>query len=243
MPEQPPKLLPVPEDWSRALAIAAHPDDLEYGAASAIARWTSQGKDVSYLMVTRGEAGIDSMHPDETGRLRVQEEINSARVVGVDSVEFLDHPDGIIEYGLPLRRDLARVIRKVKPDVLVTINHELTFGSGRLNMADHRAVGLAVLDAARDADNRWIFPELLEEGHEPWHGVKTVYIAAAPNITHYVDVTEFIDKGVDSLKEHRVYIDNLSQSFDPEDFLTWGAAAIGERAGCDYAVGFGVMEV
>ena len=243
MPEQPPKLLPIPEDWSRALAIAAHPDDLEYGAASAIARWTSQGKDVSYLMVTRGEAGIDSMHPDETGRLRVQEEINSARVVGVDSVEFLDYPDGVIEYGLPLRRDLARVIRKVKPDVLVTINHELTFGSGRLNMADHRAVGLAVLDAARDADNRWIFPELLDEGHEPWHGVKTVYIAAAPNITHYVDVTEFIDKGVDSLKEHRVYIDNLSQSFDPEDFLTWGAAAIGERAGCDYAVGFGVMEV
>ena len=243
MPEQPPKLLPIPEDWSRALAIAAHPDDLEYGAASAIARWTSQGKDVSYLMVTSGEAGIDSMHPDETGRLRVQEEINSARVVGVDSVEFLDYPDGVIEYGLPLRRDLARVIRKAKPDVLVTINHELTFGSGRLNMADHRAVGLAVFDAARDADNRWIFPELLEEGQEPWHGVKTVFIAAAPNITHYVDVTDFIDKGVDSLKEHRVYIDNLSQSFDPEEFLTWGAAAIGERAGCDYAVGFGVMDV
>ena len=243
MPEQPPKLLPVPEDWSRALAIAAHPDDLEYGAASAIARWTSQGKEVSYLMVTRGEAGIDSMHPDETGRLRVQEEINSARVVGVDSVEFLDYPDGVIEHGLPLRRDLARVIRKVKPDVLVTINHELTFGSGRLNMADHRAVGLAVLDAARDADNRWIFPELLDEGNEPWHGVKTVFIAAVPDITHYVDVTDFIDKGIESLKEHRVYIDNLSQSFDPEEFLTWGAAAIGERAGCDYAVGFGVMEL
>ena len=243
MAEQPPKLLPISEEWSRALAIAAHPDDLEYGAASAIARWTSQGKEVSYLMVTRGEAGIDSMAPDETGRLRVQEEINSARVVGVDSVEFLDYPDGVIEYGLPLRRDLARVIRKVKPDVLVTINHELTFGSGRLNMADHRAVGLGVLDAARDADNRWIFPELLDEGHEPWHGVKTVFIAADPNITHYVDVTDFIDKGIDSLKEHRVYIDNLSQSFDPEEFLTWGAAAIGERAGCDYAVGFGVMEL
>lgn len=243
MTDQPAKLLPIPEDWTRALAIAAHPDDLEYGAASAIARWTAQGKEVSYLMVTAGEAGIDSMHPDETGRLRMQEEINSARVVGVNSVEFLDYPDGVIECGLPLRRDLARVIRKVKPDVLVSINHELTFGSGRLNMADHRAVGLAVLDAARDADNRWIFPELLEEGYEPWHGVKTVFIAAHPTITHYVDVTDFIDKGVESLKEHRVYIDNLSQSFDPEDFLTWGAAAVGERAGCDYAVGFGVMEV
>ena len=101
MPEQPAKLLPLPENWSRALAVAAHPDDLEYGAASAIARWTSQGKEVGYLMVTKGEAGIDSMHPDETGRLRMQEEINSARVVGVDSVEFLDCADGVVEYGLP----------------------------------------------------------------------------------------------------------------------------------------------
>ena len=243
MPEQPAKLLPLPENWSRALAVAAHPDDLEYGAASAIARWTSQGKEVGYLMVTKGEAGIDGMHPDETGRLRMQEEINSARVVGVDSVEFLDYADGVVENGLPLRRDIARAIRKFKPDVLISGNYELTWSSGKLNMADHRAVGVAVLDAARDADNRWIFPELLAEGYEPWHGVKTVFIASAPKVTHYVDVTDFIDKGIESLKEHRVYIDNLSQSFDPEDFLSWGAAATGERAGCDYAVGFGVMEL
>ena len=243
MPEQPAKLLPLPENWSRALAVAAHPDDLEYGAASAIARWTSQGKEVGYLMVTKGEAGIDSMHPDETGSLRMQEEINSARVVGVDSVEFLDYADGVVENGLPLRRDIARAIRKFRPDVLISGNYELTWSSGKLNMADHRAVGVAVLDAARDADNRWIFPELLAEGYEPWHGVKTVFIASAPNITHYVDVTGFIDKGIESLKEHRVYIDNLSQSFDPEDFLSWGAAAFGERAGCDYAVGFGIMEL
>ena len=243
MLEQPTKLLPLPENWSRALAVAAHPDDLEYGAASAIARWTSQGKEVGYLMVTKGEAGIDSMHPDETGRLRMQEEINSARVVGVDSVEFLDCADGVVEYGLPLRRDIARAIRKFKPDVLISGNYELTWSSGKLNMADHRAVGVAVVDAARDADNRWIFPELLAEGYEPWHGVKTVFIASAPKVTHYVDVTDFIDKGIESLNEHRVYIENLSQSFDPEDFLNWGAAAVGQLAGCDYAVGFGIMEL
>ncbi len=243
MPEQPAKLLPLPENWSRALAVAAHPDDLEYGAASAIARWTSQGKEVGYLMVTKGEAGIDSMHPDETGRLRMQEEINSARVVRVDSVEFLNYADGVIEYGLLLRRDIARAIRKFKPDVLISGNHELTWSSGKLNMADHRAVGVAVLDAARDADNRWIFPELLAEGYEPWHGVKTIFIASAPKVTHYVDVTDFIDKGIESLKEHRIYIGNLSQSFDPDGFLRWGAAAIGELAGCDYAVGFDIMEL
>ena len=243
MPEQPAKLLHLPENWNRALAIAAHPDDLEYGAASAIARWTSQGKQVGYLMVTKGEAGIDSMHPDETARLRIQEEINSARVVGVDYVELLDFTDGVVEYGLPLRLAIAREIRKFKPDVIISGNHELQWSTGNFNMADHRSVGLAVLDAARDADNRWIFPELLEEGHEPWHGLKHIFIASPPKTTHYVDVTDFIDKGIDSLKEHRVYIDNLSQDFNPEDFLSFGAAATGMLAGCDYAVGFGIMEL
>ena len=243
MPEQPAKLLHLPENWNRALAIAAHPDDLEYGAASAIARWTSQGKQVGYLMVTKGEAGIDSMHPDETARLRMQEEINSARVVGVDYVEFLGFTDGVVEYGLPLRRAITREIRKFKPDVIISGNYELQWSTGNFNMSDHRSVGLAVLDAARDADNRWIFPELLEEDHEPWHGLKHIFIASPPKTTHYADVTDFIDKGIDSLKEHRVYIDNLSQDFNPEDFLSFGAAATGELAGCDYAVGFGIMEL
>ncbi len=243
MPEQPAKLLPLPEDWSRALAIAAHPDDLEYGAASAIARWTSQGKEVGYLMVTKGEAGIDSMHPNETARLRMKEEINSARVVGVDSVEFLDYKDGVIEYGLPLRRDISRAIRKFKPDVLISGNFEMFFPGGNFNFADHRAVGVAVLDAARDADNRWIFPELMDEGIEPWHDLKYIFTTSPPVTTHYVDVTDSIDKGIASLQEHKVYIENLSQDFDPEMFLSFGAAATGESAGCDYAVGFSLMEL
>ena len=243
MPEQPAKLLPLPEDWSRALAIAAHPDDLEYGAASAIARWTSQGKEVGYLMVTKGEAGIDSMHPNETARLRMKEEINSARVVGVDSVEFLDYKDGVIEYGLPLRRDISRAIRKFKPDVLISGNFEMFFPGGNFNFADHRAVGVAVLDAARDADNRWIFPELMNEGIEPWHDLKYIFTTSPPVTTHYVDVTDSIDKGIASLQEHKVYIENLSQDFDPEMFLSFGAAATGESAGCDYAVGFSLMEL
>ena len=243
MPEQSPKLLPLPEDWNRALAIAAHPDDLEYGAASAIARWTSQGKEIGYLMVTKGEAGIDSMHPEETARLRMQEEINSARVVGVDSVEFLGYTDGVIEYGLPLRRDITRAIRKFKPDVIITGNYDLFFPGGNFNFADHRAVGVAVLDAARDADNRWIFTDLLDEGHEPWHDIKYIFITSPPTTTHYVDVTDSIDKGIASLQEHKVYIDNLSQDFNPDDFLSFGAAAVGETAGCDYAVGFSLMEL
>ena len=114
-------LKPLDENWERALAVVAHPDDLEYGAASAVARWTSQGKQVNYLMVSRGEAGIDSMPPEETGPLREEEERVSAGLVGVETVEFLDYQDGVIEYGLPLRRDIARVIRRHRPNVLVTL--------------------------------------------------------------------------------------------------------------------------
>ena len=116
------ELLPISEDWHKALAIVAHPDDLEYGAASAIARWTSQGKDIQYLLVTEGEAGIDSMDPKDVGPLRRNEEIASAQVVGVTDVQFLDYKDGVVEYGLPLRRDLTKIIRSKKPDVIITIN-------------------------------------------------------------------------------------------------------------------------
>ncbi len=156
MQQRPDPLREMPEDWQKALAIVAHPDDLEYGGASAVAKWTAQGKQVIYLMVSSGEAGIDSMDPAEVGPLRAQEEVNAAGIVGVSAVEFLDYPDGIIEYGLPLRRDLSRAIRRYCPDLLITLNHRLKFSSGHLNMADHRNVGLATLDAGRDAGNRWI---------------------------------------------------------------------------------------
>src|ERR1043165_2184445 len=100
-------LLPVDEDWQRALAIVAHPDDLEFGAAGAIARWTAQGKEIVYVMVTSGEAGLDGLPPGEARAVREAEEVESARVVGVDRVEFLGFKDGVVEYGLPLRAAVA----------------------------------------------------------------------------------------------------------------------------------------
>jgi LmbE family N-acetylglucosaminyl deacetylase len=237
------KLAPLDESWQRALAVVAHPDDLEYGAAGAVARWTSQGKHVGYLLATRGEAGIDSIPPEKTGPLREQEEINSAGLVGVREVEFLDYADGVIEYGLPLRRDIARSIRRYRPDVLITLNFELTWGGTILNMADHRWLGLAVADAARDAGNRWIFPELLDEGLKPWNGVKKVLISGSARPTHAVDVTDFMEKGIASLQAHRAYIENLSGDFDPDSFLKQNAAAAGKRFGCEYAVAFEVITI
>jgi LmbE family N-acetylglucosaminyl deacetylase len=236
-------LAPLDENWQRALAVVAHPDDLEYGAASAVARWTSQGKNVGYLLATRGEAGIDAMSPAEVGPLREQEEINSAHLVGVETVEFLDYLDGVIEYGLPLRRDIARSVRRHRPEVLITLNFELTWGGTILNMADHRWLGLAVLDAARDAGNRWIFPELLDEGLQPWDGVKKVLVAGSANPTHGVDVTNFLDQGIASLQAHQAYIENLSGDFKPDSFLRQNAAATGKRLGCKYAVAFEVISI
>jgi LmbE family N-acetylglucosaminyl deacetylase len=233
-------LLPFPDDWERALCVVAHPDDLEYGAAAAIARWTAGGKHVSYLLVTRGEAGIDGMDPRDTGPLREAEERASAAVVGVDTVDFLEgHVDGVIEYGLPLRRDLAAGIRRLRPDLVVSMNHTETWGGLSFNMADHRHVGLAALDAARDAGNRWIFTD----AGEPWSGVRRVAMGSSPQPTHFVDVGEFVDVGIASLREHAAYIAGLGRDFDPDAFLRGNARSAGEAAGCEYAATFQLYEL
>lgn len=236
---EPSPLPPLPEDWERALAVVAHPDDLEYGAASAVARWTGQGRWVGYLLATAGEAGIDGMDPREAGPLRRDEERSGAAHVGVETVEFLDHRDGVIEAGLALRRDIARAIRRHRPQVLVLSNFGLRWGArGPLNMADHRVVGVAALDAARDAGNRWIFPELLDEGLEPWSGLRFAAVNATKDPTHAVDVTATIDRGVESLREHRVYLAGLESAPDPDAFLRDHAGEAGRRAGVAYAVEF-----
>jgi LmbE family N-acetylglucosaminyl deacetylase len=226
---------PIPEDWDRAVAVVAHPDDLEYGVASAVARWTGQGKSVTYLLATKGEAGIAGMGPDEVGPLRIEEERRSAAVVGVSTVEFLDHPDGLVEYGIPLRRDLAAAFRRLQPEVVITMNFDLTWGEeGPVNHADHRAVGLAVVDACRDAANEWVFPE----AGPRCTGLRDAYVASAGNPTHYVDVTATIDAGIASLREHRAYLDGLGGDFDPDEFLRNMAGYVGLGADCEYAVAF-----
>lgn len=235
------KLQHLPEDWERALAVVAHPDDLEFGTASAVARWTSQRKQVAYLIATKGEAGIDSIEPAIVGPIRVREEINSAQIVGVTTVEFLDYPDGVIEGGLPLRRDIALAIRKHRPDVLITMSFESNGGLGSPTSADHRTVGLAAVDAARDASNRWVFPEQLGAGLQPWSGIRMVCVAASDRATHGVDVTDFLDKGVASLRAHSVYLDNLSHKIYPGTMLRSRAEEKGKLLGCRYAQAFQVF--
>jgi LmbE family N-acetylglucosaminyl deacetylase len=231
--------LPFPEDFERGLAVVAHPDDLEYGGAAAIARWTAQGRRIAYLLATRGEAGIDTLPPVECGPLREAEQRAAAAEVGVDVVEFLDHPDGLITYSVPLRRDIAAAIRRHRPEVVITVNHHDTFPGGHFNMADHRVVGQAALDAVRDAANRWLFPEV----GEPWSGVRQVLVLASPRSGHAVDVEEHFDRGVASLRAHKAYLEALGgPRADPEQSLRENAEAAAARLpGARLATAFEVI--
>jgi LmbE family N-acetylglucosaminyl deacetylase len=242
MAEIPEPLEPIDESWSTALAVVAHPDDLEYGASAAIARWTGQGKRVVYCLATSGEAGIDSLDPEKCGPLREEEERASAAAVGVGVVEFLGYADGMIEYGLPLRRDIARAIRRHRPDVVITGNYQERWGFGGLNQADHVAVGRAVVDGARDAGNRWVFRDLLDEGLPAW-SVKTLYVAGSPLARHGVDVTDTFDAGVAALEAHQAYLTGLGPSAmaDPREFLESMARPTGTRLGATFGVAFEVL--
>jgi LmbE family N-acetylglucosaminyl deacetylase len=237
------RLEPVPEDWQRALAIVAHPDDLEYGASSAVAKWTMGGKQITYLLATRGEAGINAWSPERTAPVREAEERESALLVGVKTVEFLNYRDGVVEYGLELRKDLARAMRRYRPEVIITSHFGLAWPGGALNQADHRAVGMAACDAARDAGNRWIFPELLDEGLEPWSGARWVFVNASPDAGHACDVSDALVHGIASLRAHHAYFENLGTPFDADEFLRNRALEIGKRLGCLYAVEFLVLRL
>ena len=241
----PDALQPVDESWQRALAVVAHPDDLEFGAAAAVARWTDQGKEVVYCLVTSGEAGIDAMEPERAGPLREDEQRESARLVGVDVVDFLGFPDGVTEEGLPLRRAIAREVRRHRPDVVVTNNFRETWdGATTLNQADHIATGRATLDAVRDAGNRWVFRDLGDEGLEPWDGVREVWAAGSPDARHGIDVTATFDRGVASLRAHDAYLRGLgSGTFDAEEFLESIARPTGQRMGVTYAASFEVFSL
>ncbi|WP_067479837.1 PIG-L deacetylase family protein [Nocardia amamiensis] len=226
----------VPEDWQRGLVIVAHPDDIEYGAAAAVARWTRQGKDVRYVLVTSGEAGIAGVRPAIAGPLREAEEIASAEVVGVREVEFLGYPDGRVRESLELRRDLAAAIRRHQPEMVVLFNFGDTWAPGYANSADHRAVGRAALDAISDAGNEWIFPEIAE--WKPWSARWAAVVG--PVATHAVDVTETLDLAAASLAEHRRYLEALSSEPVADQVRAVVERATGPKDGfpAAHAVGF-----
>lgn len=226
-----------PGAFERVLCVVAHPDDVEYGTSSAVARWTSEGVDVAYLLLTRGEAGMDALAPDETAVVRHREQLAASEVVGVSQVEFLDHPDGVLEYSLALRRDIAVAIRRFRPDAVLVGSWEVEFVAG-LNQADHRVAGLAALDAIRDAGNRWVFPELLAEGLEPW-SPRWLLVSGDTRPTHGVDVSgEPLERGIASLEAHGEYLAGIEGHPPPRPMITGITAMQGRRMGTANAVLF-----
>lgn len=243
MPEAQPALTPLEGPFSSILCVVAHPDDIEYGTAAAVHRWVGEGATAAYFLLTRGEAGIDTMDPERAAAVREEEERESARRVGVDTVEFAGWQDGAVEYGVPLRREIAAAIRRHRPDLVVGQNWHEFFGPNMVNQADHRAVGLATLDAVADAGNRWLHRDLVDEGLEPWNGVKVLAVAGSPQPSHVVDVSgEHFEAAVHSLEAHAEYNDALPDDFPtPRALLQMILGGAGEQAGVEHALAVEVV--
>jgi len=219
------------DEVSRILVIAAHPDDVDFGAAGTVARWTEAKIDVVYCLVTDGDAGGSdpSITRSDMATLRRYEQTEAADRVGVHDLLFLGYPDGRVEATLELRKDLARVIRQVRPDRVLCPSPERDYVRPGISHPDHRAVGSAALDAVYpDARNPFAFPELLtDEGLTEWI-VREVWVLGPGAADHYVDVTETFPRKVAALRAH---VSQTGHREDLEDLLRDRLAATAARAG------------
>jgi LmbE family N-acetylglucosaminyl deacetylase len=212
------------------LVVGAHPDDIDFGASGTVATWTDAGVRVVYCIVTDGDAGgfDPAVSRSAMVGIRRAEQEAAAKVVGVDQVEFLGYPDGRLVASLDLRRDLARMIRRVGPDRVVGPSPERNWRRIQASHPDHLATGEATLAAVYpDARNPFAFPELLEEGLEP-HVASEVWLMASPRADHLVDVTDSIDRKVAALRSH------ISQLPDPdalEERVRMWTATLAEEGG------------
>jgi LmbE family N-acetylglucosaminyl deacetylase len=207
------------EKWTETkhiLVVLAHPDDPEFFCGATIARWTSTGHIVSYCLLTRGDKGEKDFNvtTDEVARKREKEQLAAAAILSVKSVRFLNYPDGYLVPDMVLRREVVRVIRQEKPDILMTCDPTNYFSNDTgINHPDHRAAGQVVIDAAFPAaGSAFFFPDLLvREGLEP-HSVKEVWMSVTAQPNMILDVTEFWETKIKALKKHK------SQIGDPEEF-------------------------
>lgn len=200
------------DDVKRVMVVSAHPDDAEFGAGGTVAKWAREGKEIVYVLATRGEKGSAraDMTSERLAQIREQEQRAAAGRLGVKEVVFLGHIDGEVEPSQQLRRDITHEIRRWRPDLVICQNPTTFYVNGYINHPDHRAVGEATLAAvfpiARDRLN---FPEHEAEGLEP-HKVKYVYMNISPDADTFIDITDTMDVKIDALWEHE------SQFDDPE---------------------------
>ncbi|HEX9609333.1 MAG TPA: PIG-L deacetylase family protein [Candidatus Limnocylindria bacterium] len=227
--------LPTPE---RVLVVAAHPDDIEFGAAATVARWTDEGAAVRYLLVTRGEKGSDDPNADpaQLAEVREREQRAAATEIGVEAVEFLDEPDGQVQATLALRERITYAVRAFRPEAVMTHDPTVLFVNNEwVNHPDHRAVGEATVDAvfptARDPLN---FREQLDRGVGAWK-VAELYLWSTNEANQIVDIGATLERKIAALAHHS------SQFRSFEEIARWvrlRSEELGERTGYRAAEGF-----
>lgn len=220
-------MIPTP-DVARVLVVTAHPDDVDFGAAGTVASWTSAGVEVTYCIVTDGDAGgFDPAVPrSEIPRIRRAEQTAAAACLGVTDVRFLGYRDGELTVSHDLRRDISRVIRQVRPDLLLTQSPERNWARIYASHPDHMAAGEAAVQAVYpDARNPFAHPSLLaDEGLEAWT-VPEVWIMGGPVRDRYVDVTEHLEAKIAALRAHEsqtAHMDDLQERISGW-MATWAA--------------------
>jgi LmbE family N-acetylglucosaminyl deacetylase len=222
----------------RILCISAHPDDNEFTIAGSVARWTREGRDVAFCLVTTGGAGVNEHTPSSEGLIpiREKEQRAAARILGVKELVLLGYPDGTLEPTLGLRRDLTRVIRRFRPDIVVTGDPTVRYyGNEYMNHPDHRAVASAALDAVfPSSETSAIFPELLAEGL-PAHKVKQVFLSGSLDPDVFVDIARTLAVKCRALKAHR---SQVGKGEWVDQLLKAWAIRDGKRGGVRYAEAF-----
>ena len=224
----------------KAMAIVAHPDDIEFSCAGTIARWVKAGAEVAYVLCTSGDVGIATpcMTKTRATEIREAEQLAAAKVVGVNEVIFLREPDGMVENTMSLRKRLVREIRRFRPEVVITTDPTaLWVGDNYINHPDHRAVAWAAVDAVFPAAGQPnLFEELADEGLTA-HKVRKVYALNWSTADFFVDITETMDMKVEALRQH---VSQMS-GFDFESMLRERAAELGKGKEMDYAEGYRVV--
>ena len=225
----------IPE---RALLIYAHPDDIEFSAGGTAAKWAKHGSEVHYVVITDGNVGSheEDMTADRLIETRRAEQRAAAKVAGAKSCIFLGYHDGLLQPTLELRKELVRLIRKHKPNIVACGDPTNFFPSDtRINHPDHRAAGTAALDATFPAaEMPLLYPDLEAEGLSP-HKVNYVYISnPAQEANYYVDTTETIDIKIEALRQHKSQLGD----WDPEEPIKNWNAETGKIVGFRYGERF-----
>ena len=222
----------------RILCISAHPDDNEFTIGGSVARWAREGREVAFCLVTTGGAGVNEHTPSSDGLIPIREREThaAARILGVKEVVLLGYPDGTLEPTLGMRRDLTRVIRRARPDVVVCSDPTVRFyGNEYMNHPDHRAVASAALDAVfPSAETGAIFPELIAEGLAP-HKVKQVFLAGSLDPDVFVNIAATLAAKCRALKAHR---SQVGKGEWVDQLLKGWALRDGKRGGLRYAEAF-----